>query len=193
MTSQYNLFKKHSNSQQADSLARYLPGGELFEAAFIKESATRDLLEGLSGELVRMEQELINYVAGYGMDGNILLIPEFESQVGIPDTCFLATGDADERMAKAIAKLSANGVQTVEDFEALALSIGIAVTVIPGEDAIPAVSDPKFTIVIEHAADTTDTFPYDFPFIFRLGEVAILECFFEKLKPANCRVLFVEV
>ena len=188
----FNLFKKHDFVQHGNSLASYLPGGPIFEAAFISGSNIRGLLEGFALELVRVEQELINYILAYGLE-NSLLLSEFESSIGIPDVCFLATGDFADRTAKVFAKLASNGVQTVEDFENIATILGISVTVIPGIDAVPAVSDPKFTIVIEHALDISDTFAYDFPFTFRLSDISVLECLFEKLKPANCRVLFVEV
>ena len=52
--------------------------------------------------------------------------------------------------------------------------------------------EAKFTIVVEFSTSITGGFPFGFPFVFGNGDVELMFCFFNKLKPANTQILFKE-
>lgn len=184
---------KHNKEQQATALALYMPNGILFEAKNIQDSNFRQLLLGLAGELFTAEGYLITLQEEYIPDQTTLFLEEWEQALQIPDDCFSGDGTLDERRRDILVKLSSLGVQTIEDFEALADLFAVGVTILAGNDpavspVITPVRNARFTLVVDFVAPTV--FTYTFPITFGSVEIGILECLFEKLIPANCEVLF---
>ncbi len=199
-----SLFQRRDNEQYTDSLARYLPGGELFGSKFKQNSNLRALLRGMAGELFRANGFLREYNDNIIPDTTVKFIEEWESALGIPDDCFKASGSTTERRRDILTKLAALGVQTTQDFIDLAAVFGVTVTVNPGITEItfpltfPIVmftteQEARFTIVIRFTVQADNKFPLTFPITFGTGEIAILECLFTKLKPANCDIIFQQV
>ena len=199
-----NLFERRDLEQYTDSLADYLPGGELFASKSVQDSNFRKLLRGLAGELFRSNGLLIEYSCEIIPDQTNKFLSEWESTLGIPDDCFSGTGTSDERRRDILVKLAALGVQTDIDFEELALLFGIVVNVKSGtiNGIFPMVfpiiffdteKDARFTIVVTFTVPAANTFTYTFPIVFGGAEIAILECLFTKLKPANCDIIFEQV
>ncbi len=173
------------------ALSSYLPNGKMFEAKNIRGSNLRQLLRGLSGELFRAQGYLVTLEDEYFPDATTLFLDEWERALGIPDSCFSGTGTADERRRDIVTKLSALGIQTVEDFEALAVVFGVTAVVLAGKDSAVSFAterEARYTIVV--ALTLPERFPYTFPFTFGDNLTALLECLFLKLKPANCQVIF---
>ena len=191
--SEFSLFDTHTSREHAASIAAYLPGGIMFEAARIDGTNTSDLLVGFAGELKRVETELINYVEQYGIEKTTLLLTEWEKSLGIPDDCFDGTGDVATRRRDILTKLASLGVQTADDFVELALIFGITVTVEGGLDSSVVFADDRtarFTIVVTFEVTEANEFPFDYPIVFGDDSIAILECLFDKLKPENCAIIF---
>ena len=185
------LFQRRDLEQYTDSLAQYMPGGILFSAKSIKNSNFRKLLRGMAGELFRSNGYLISYSEEILPDQTVKFISEWESALGIPDLCFNGTGTITERRRDILTKLASLGVQTVDDFEALALIFGVTVDVLPGlESAVTfaTTKDARFTIVVN--ITLPERFPYTFPITFGDSTTALLECIFNQLKPSNCKILF---
>jgi len=195
---------KHNIGDHADALADYMPNGRLFEAKKINDSNFRELLKGIGGELFTAEGYLISLDQEYLPDQTVLFIEEWESALGIPDDCFSISESINDRRKNIIIKLSSLGVQTATDFEDLGDIFGVSVTVSSGIDfmTFPLVfpwllfsseKDARFTIVIDFTVQGASEFPLTFPFIFGTSEIGILECLFNKLKPANCKIIFRQV
>ena len=195
------LFKKRDVEQYTDSLAAYLPGGELFISKSVKDSNFRKLLRGMSGELFRANGLLIDYTNEIIPDQTNDFLSEWESAVGIPDLCFTGTGTNAERRRDILLKLAALGVQTEQDYIDLAAAFGVTITVTPAADialfpmTFPIILfdtevDARFTIVIGFDFPVEVTFPYTFPIPFGTPEIGIIQCVFEQLKPANCQLIF---
>ncbi len=195
------LFQRRDIEQYTDSLAAYLPKDELFASKSIQTSNLRKLLRGMSGELFRANGLLRDYNSELLPDETNKFLSEWESAVGIPDSCFAGTGTNDERRRDILVKLASLGVQTTEDFIELAALFGITIRVTPGfqEITFPLIfpvlmftteADARFTIVIEFTEQAPTRFPFTFPILFGSGELLILECLFTKLKPANCDIVF---
>lgn len=195
------LFQRRDIEAYTDSLADYLPGGELFISKSVQDSNFRKLLRGMAWELFRANGLLRDYSCEVLPDQTEKFLNEWESALGIPDDCFTGTGSVTERRRDILTKLAALGVQTPEDFVELAAIFGVTVTVTPGVEEIqfPLVfpvlmfntnKEARFTIVVEFTVLDTSRFPLTFPIQFGDDVIAILECLFNKLKPANCQIIF---
>ena len=198
------LFERRDIEQYTNSLADYLPGGCLFASKSVDNSNFRKLLRGMAGELFRSNGLLKEYSEQIIPDQTIKFISEWESTLGIPDSCFSGTGTLVERRRDILVKLAALGVQTANDFIDLATTFGITVTINAGiqEITFPLVfpvvmfntlKDARFTIVVRFTVEAANAFPLVFPITFGSGEIAILECLFTKLKPDNCNIIFRQV
>lgn len=190
MSTPFDLLDIHTPDEHADSLASYFPGGFIFHALRQPDSNMRKLILGLAFELARAEQEIITYSVSVGASDTVELIDEWETAVGIPDSCFDGAGTTEERRQNVLIKLASRGVQTATDFEDIAALIGITASVLPGIDN----GEDRFTIVIEFTPSVIfGVFPYTFPFVFGETGVNLMTCLFEKLKPANVSLVFIEV
>ena len=213
------IFKRRDLEQYTDSLSDYLPGGRLFGSRAVNGSNFRKLLRGMAGELFRSNGLLKEYSEQIIPDQTVKFIEEWESTLGIPDSCFTGAGTIDVRRRDVLAKLAASGVQTVQDFIDLAAFFGISVTIVPIPSALTfpftfplvlsgpsgqtfpftfplvlsGLSKRRFTIFIEFTVEDASRFTFIFPFIFGGENIAILECLFNKLRPANCSVVFTQV
>lgn len=189
----------HDLNQHAKILADYFPGGDLFAGKNIVGTKIHEFIVGMSHEHLRCEGYLKALQDQFLPDNTENFIPDWEKTVGIPDDCFDGRGTIEERRRDILVKLASLGVQTAEDFENLALQFGVTVNVTSGTDLtsfpltfpITFIDAPKFTIVVEFV--TLNGFPYTFPITFGSKEISILECLFNKLKPANCQVIFKQV
>lgn len=174
-----------------NALADYLPNGRTFEAKGISGSNFRQLLTGLSGELFNAQGYIKTLNDEFIPDLTNLFLGEWEQALGIPDSCFSGTGTNNERRRDILTKLAALGVQTVDDFEAVALIFGVTATVLPGIDSgvvFSSTAEARYTIVIN--LTLPERFTYTFPITFGDSTTALLECIFNKLKPDNCQILF---
>ena len=186
-----NAIECHDIEEHTKALADYMPGGKLWAAKNIANSNLRNFIKGVSGESVRAETFLKALQDQYIPDNTQNFLDDWEGALGIPDDCFDGEGDNDERRRDILVKLASLGVQTVADFQNLASLFGITATVLPGEEATPVPPNPKFTIVIEFVAP--EGFPFTFPITFGSDTINILECLFNRLKPANCATVFTQV
>ena len=198
------LFERRDLEQYTNSLADYLPGGRLFASRSVQNSNFRKLLRGMAGELFRANGLLKEYSEQVIPDQTVKFIEEWESAVGIPDDCFSGTGLLENRRRDVLTKLAALGIQTRQDFIDVAAIFGIVVQVSSGSTlgAFPIVfpmalfnsaKEARFTIVVTFTVPAANKFTYTFPFPFGDGEIAVLECLFEKLKPSNCKIIFEQI
>lgn len=197
-----SLFQRRDIEQYADSLADYFPNGRLFISKRANDSNFRKLLRGIAYTLFDANGLLIEY--DILPDETEKFLSEWESALGIPDDCFSGTGTNNERRRDILVKLASLGIQTAQDFVDLAALFGLTVVVKGGitENSFPLTfpfiffdtdKEARFTIVIEFFVQGSSVFPFTFPFVFGSNEQAILECLFQKLKPANCNLIFKQV
>ena len=188
--------------RQTEALAGYLPGGRAFASKRIDGTTTRALLEGLAGELLRVDGALEEFRREILPDETLLFLEEWESAVGIPDQCFTGMGTVDTRRRDVIAKLASLGVQTGEDFENVAGFFGVNAYVLPGSrHGIFPMQFPIYlfgtaleafhTILVDMPDDPNNAFPYTFPLTFGNPDQALVQCLFEHLKPAHVQIVYV--
>ncbi len=199
-------FTVHPNTEQAQMLALKLPDGDFWLAKYIEGTNLNKLLLGFGLELLRLESNL-NYVSDeLSLVNTNDLIDEWEKEFGIPGSCFasLSQGaDIETRVNNILTKIAADGTSIEEQFEAVALSLGLVVDVINGKDysSFPftfpmtfiadSVREARFMIVVDLKGVSGSTFPLTFPITFGDPRVSVLKCFFNKLKPANTKVIYV--
>lgn len=183
------------------ALADYMPNGPLFEAKNIQDSNFRQLLKGMAGELFTAQGYLVTLEEEYFPDQTNLFLDEWLRALRIPDGCLLGTGTNDEKRRDILVKLSALGVQTADDFVALADLFGVTITIVTGDEAasfplsfpllfFSTPADSRYTIIVNFPLPTGGFFIYNFPIVFGDAAQSILTCLFTRLKPANCQVIF---
>jgi uncharacterized protein YmfQ (DUF2313 family) len=199
-----NIFDPQPIADQVDLASRHLPVGRVWDRSFDPESNLYKLLLGLSYEFFRIEL-LYKILAGeLDIHQTVELISEWEKSVGLPDECMNIQGTVEERRAQVLQKFTnLGGVQTAEDFKRVAAIFGYDIEVIPAApgSTFPMIFPFKFwpdgayahhTMVVELPEDLADAqvFPYAFPIVFADALPSFIECIFNKLAPANVRVIF---
>jgi len=196
------LFGPHTEEEQAQSLANYLPNGKVFKAKNQEGTTLKNLIAGLGIELFRAEGKQNEIICEHFPADTELLLSEWESALGIPDDCFPIAETSQERRDNIVTKLTALGVATKEGFEALALELGFEVRVDGGGRwgvfpmEFPALlfnnpSDARFTMVVDFLTPIDlNVFNFTFPVVFGNQVNNVIICLFRKLAPANADVIF---
>jgi len=172
-----------TKTQITNSIAQSFPSGRLFEAKDIEGSNLRKLLEGLGIEIGRIEKTISqdvyeNYFINEGFDG---LLEEWEGELGIPDTCFTINNKTRvERIINVIAKLQMSSVITAQDYIDFASIFGIDITI---------ENTSKFVMTIRGDNIAGGFPPYDVPFTPTSGS-SFVQCIFNKIKPANVEIIY---
>ena len=180
----FNLFNKTSQSERADSIAHYLPNDAMYEAKFIEGTNVRNLLMGLAPEFGRIEDLLNLFTNELSPNEANYLIGEWESMVGIPDSCFTGSGTLAERRRDVLVKLASLSIQTANDFITLADIFGVDVSISNGTDGgffFPASFPMAFT-----TPTPSTKFIIIVKFLTPSPLIGLVECLFSKLIPANC-------
>ena len=196
------IFSKKTLSQYTESLAAYLPNDRLFEAKHKSGSNLRSLLEGIASEVCTAR----DFVSAYDLydTGSYDFLDEWERELGIPDDCFSGQGTNEERTLDLFLKHKMIGVQTVGDFQEIALLLGYDVLITNGIEKggfftykfpivfFSSVKEARFTMIVEYEDVTQGGgFPYTFPIIFGEADINKLQCIFNKVKPANVNLIFI--
>lgn len=197
----------YTNDNRMKIMSSDLPDGEAFVAKNITTTNTYKFFDAIAKNFVLYCDDL-REVQQVEMDPNTTedLISRWEREYGIPDECLDIAPTLEERRQNILIKIGMSGVQTVQDFEDLALKFGVVVNVYPaaGTSEITFPLDfpwlffnettAKFTIIVELPLQLGENiFPFDntkFPFPFSSTNGNIIECVFRKLVPATDDVIF---
>jgi uncharacterized protein YmfQ (DUF2313 family) len=187
---------------QTDILASYLPPGKAFMAKKLPESNLYKFLKACALSYIVMDDNIQGLFLELDPTTTEDLISEWEQEFGIPDACLDVETTLEERRANVLAKITMDGVTTVEDFERLADVYDMPIVVTPGfdETALPFVlgqsvlggSVSLFTMFVD--------FPKEFsinklPFTLGLDKLGtfnsnVVECLFNRVKPVNVQALY---
>lgn len=193
-------FDPGPRSNAAANINHTLPNDRLFLAKNIPDSTLAKLIRGLAYSIWRFDKRVDDFVNSYNISETVQLIEEWEQAVGIPDQCISTEYPLDDRRKHVIAKFKALGCATEADFIALAAYLGYTITIKQlGTFAYPPYDVPFIPIslpgarwiwIIEGHNVAASVPPYDVPFDVDTGS-SILQCFFEKLKPVNTVLIFI--
>lgn len=195
------MLKERTQIQQADILAQYLRDDPLHEAKSKDGSTLRKILIGLASEWLNFRNKINEVSNEYDPTTTTKLIEEWEGFVGIPDTCIPIASTIEQRRLNILLKLAGINATTEKQFKNIALILGYNIQVSNGVDTstfpltlpfllISEASAP-FTIVITLPASLQPAgFPLTLPFTLTAQQPEILNCLFNKLKPANTQLFF---
>ena len=194
------LFRINTKADITDSVSAFMPGGRIFQAKNDSASTLRNLLSGLAVELFRIDEQMNLMSEDYDINLANQFIDQWESAVGIPDSCFDGTGTLQERRQTVLAKFAKMNLTTEQDFIDLAALFGVNITIIQGATVgtfpmtfpfvfFPSGTAARFTMFVDF--DTVlETFPLEFPIPFGNSTIGLIECLFNKLKPANVEIIY---
>ena len=196
------FFKVRNSTQQTNAKAQYMPEGLIWEAKQKLGSNFRNLLAGLCVEIARLEDKQNEIYDEMLPSQTDALISEWEALAGIPDECFPIANTIEERRENLVLKLTASMNGTKEDFENLAAVLGITVIVMDAtsENTFPwswphifygSEEDAAFTMVVKFiGVQSPSTFPWSWPHIFGTDTTLPIRCLFNKLRPANVKIVY---
>ena len=196
-----SIVQEITQAQQADILAQYIRDDRLHQAKNKEGSNLRKVLIGLAEEFVRFRDKANLIYDDYSPGKTEQLITDWETQVGIPDDCFSNTGTLEERRTNILLKLAGINVSTEQQFKNLASLLGFNIEVSNGIETstfpltLPFIllnqDEAPFTIIITlPASEQPAGLPLELPFTLTSQAPEILECLFNKIKPAQCNLIF---
>lgn len=193
-------FTPNSVEQNTQILADYLPQGVLYRAKNIDGSKLRTLLQALSLEYTRIQGKIEELSEQYYMPQTTNLLEAWERVLGIPDDCFTNTVSVKDRRLQIVAKFALMNVTTTEDWIYLASFLGYNISIEYGTPymvlpfKLPFIlgseKAAKFTMIINFLdlPPPTNVFPLTLPFM--LGNISMIQCVFEHIKPANVKIIY---
>ena len=195
------MLKKRTQPQQTDILAQYLRDDNLHEAKNRDDSTLRKILLGLASEWLNFRNKINEVVNEYNPQKTTALIQEWEEFVGIPDNCIPVASTIEQRRLNVLLKLAGINTTTEKQFKNVAsilgynieVSNGVSTSTFPLTLPFLLISEAyaPFTIVITLPSSIKPSgFPLTFPFTLTSQQPAILDCLFNKLKPANTQLFF---
>lgn len=195
------MFRERTQAQQANVLAQYLRDDKLHEAKNKDDSVLRRILLGLASEWLNFRSQLNDVVNEYNPNNTTDLIEEWEAFVGIPDSCITVASTLEKRRLNILLKLAGINVSTAKQFKNVAAILGYSIEVSNGVDTSTFPLKLPFLLLSEAAAPFTivitlpaslkpNGFPLTFPFTLSAEQPDILNCLFNKLKPANTQLFF---
>lgn len=198
------LFKLHNRSDHAEILANYLPGGDVFGGKSDTNTNLYKLLFGLAEQNRIVEEKLELAFVQYDIRTTEDFLSEWESALGIPDSCFKGTGDIASRQRDVNVKFLADSTVTAQDFIDIAALYGITITITNGLDDVITfpltfpiefsdLKTARFTMIVSFPVEEPLEIPLTFPIPFGDDLIEVLKCLFRKLAPANVDVIFRQV
>lgn len=189
------MLEVRTKTQQADILAQYLRDDRLHHSKNKEDSVLRKILIGLATGWLDFRDKINEVSKEYNPNVTTALLEEWEEFVGIPDSCIAVAFTAEQRRLNILLKLAGINVTTAKQFKNIALILGSQIEVGSGVDFYPTIpideASAPFTIVITlPIVDQDFRFPLILPFKLSADEPSIINCLFNKLKPANTQVYF---
>jgi uncharacterized protein YmfQ (DUF2313 family) len=195
------MLEVRTKEQQANILAQYLRDDILHQAKNKDESVLRKILIGLASGWLDFRDKINEVANEYNPKNTTALIEDWEEFVGIPDSCIQVASTIEQRRLNILLKIAGINATTEKQFKNIASILGYSIEVSNGVSTstfpltlpfllISEASAP-FTIVITLPISAqTSGFPLTLPFTLSEPEPVILNCLFNKLKPANTQLFF---
>jgi len=196
-----DLIQNNSQIPQTNILASYLRNDRLHQAKNINGTNLRKLLLGLAEGLLDFNNNLNIYTNEADIRKATNLIEEWERTFGIPDCCLKNEGTLQERRNNILIKLAGLQGTLIEQFEYVINLLGYSgIQVIAALDFItyplrypfPYFTEEQalFTIYIILPPELSPTvYPLPYPIPYN-SIISKLECIFNKLKPANVKLVW---
>lgn len=193
--------EKRTQQEQARILANYLRNDKLHDAKNNKDSVLFKILMGLAIGWIDFRDNSQLIVDNYNIYNSLQLLEDWEQAVGIPDDVFNIANDVETRRRNILLKISGSKAETSLQFENIGKILGFDIKCETGYQycrfplRFPIIFTKKenlpFLIVITiDKKYQPKTFPFTFPIEFKSDIAVILKLFFDKIKPANTKLIF---
>jgi uncharacterized protein YmfQ (DUF2313 family) len=193
--------EKRTQQEQARILANYLRSDKLHNAKNNKDSVLFKILMGLAIGWIDFRDNSQLIIDNYNIYNSLQLLEEWEQAVGIPDDVFNIANDVETRKRNILLKISGSKAETSLQFENIGKILGFDIKCETGYQycrfplRFPIIFTKKenlpFLIVITiDKKYQPKTFPFTFPIEFKSDIAIILKLFFDKIKPANTKLIF---
>lgn len=193
--------EKRTQQEQARILANYLRSDKLHDAKNNKDSVLFKILMGLAIGWIDFRDNSQLIVDNYNIYNSLQLLEEWEQAVGVPDDVFSIANDVEIRRRNILLKISGSKAETSLQFENIGKILGFDIKCETGYQycrfplRFPIIFTKKenlpFLIVITiDKKYQSKTFPFTFPIEFKSDIAIILKLFFDKIKPANTKLIF---
>lgn len=198
----------YNSDESTYILGAYLPDGKAFEAKNVPSTNTYKFIDALAKSFILFANDLEEVYKEMNPATTENLISRWENEYGMAQSCLGIASTLEERRSNLLIRIGMDGVQTVDDFEALAQSLGIDCVIHRFADIegfpfttngfpITLATDKyaRFTIIVDLPTELNEeVFPFSsngFPIIL-LSELStgIIECVFNKLVPVNVNVTY---
>lgn len=198
----YEIFKAPNLDTTTRQFADHIPEGRAWNNKINEDSIIYKNIKSLASAFNIVQQQIESIANEFNINLTVDLLPDWEESVGIPDDCIFELDSLQKRRDSVIQRLKKVPVVTKAEFEALALSLGLEVTVLPGGtvEGFPlsfpfnfSSSYTKFRMFVYFPDSSGERlgFPYDFPLTFGSFDIDTIKCVFDKVAPANIEILYI--
>lgn len=189
-----------TGDQYAQHLDALLPQGLAWPRE--TDARMRDLTRGLAEEFSRVDARGDDLLQAVLPDTTVEMLSDWERAAGLPDSCVPDGQTLQERRNALLSRLAGTGGQSIAFFTELAAYLGFAITItefrpfraginragdaVYGEDWLFAwrINGPEVTIIEFRAGLSAAGEP------LRKWGNELLECVFNRIKPAHTILLF---
>jgi uncharacterized protein YmfQ (DUF2313 family) len=182
----------------ASQLAKLLPRGLLW--AETASNKVGSLIDAMATEMARIDARSDDMLNEADPRTTFELLPDWERNYGLPENCSLEAQNLQERIESLVAKVNFEGSLSIPFFIELAASIGFEIT-ITEFDVFTVDSDVdqplngiewRYTWQVNAPEETITYFTVDSDVDMPLAKWGnqLLECTFNRTKPAHTTILF---
>ncbi|MCR4530223.1 YmfQ family protein [Acinetobacter venetianus] len=144
---------KFTLAQYTGALKNLLPRGRVWSRE--NTGIQHELIEGLAKSFQQMDKDAVQLLIEAFPSTTTDLIDEWNETVGIPDTCFGAPESIEQNRQYIVAKLIADGGQTVNYYKSIAASLGLNIKIREFSGSTPGTGAPSgFITHFDHWAHT---------------------------------------
>jgi len=195
------LIQNNTPNEQANILAGYLRNDRLHQNKWVDGTNLRKLLIGLAEGFIDFNNNLNIFIAEGDIAKATNLLAEWEKTFGIPDDCLTNNGTIEERRINLLIKLAGLQGTLIEQFEYVINLLGYSgIQIKNGFTGIAyplqypfyylSADEAPFTMfVILPTELTPTTYPLPYPIPYN-SIIPKLQCIFDKLKPANVKIIY---
>ncbi len=190
-----NLFKTPTSTEVNSLIASDNPQGDAWSSKSTPGTVTYSLIQSAGVTLNRLYQAIEILSEELDVNKTVALLPEWERDVGNPDSCSDLAATLEQRRERVIEKLRKTPIVTLAEFQVLGESLlddpSVTFTVVPGEvQDFPTITNAsRFRLYLNFAV-ANQGFPYAFPLALGGFRSDLVFCVFRKLIPANVVLLF---
>lgn len=197
-----SLLTNYDNEQLAKITIEYAPNGRVFKQKRNDESNLFLFFKAFSAEQRRYIEKINDLYDGLFPKDSVSLLEYYEKDLGIPDSCFPATGTIEERQRDVIVKKYMMNGNRLEDFKAIAAMYDTEIEIQSGNSTtLFPISFPwtfgadkgVMFITFLNTPESLSSFPWTFPLSFSAGnENTQLACIFDRIKKSTTKIIYRE-